>query len=171
MVKNYALFLSCALLFSCAITPKHENRAYYFQGKNEWGNMSSGFRYPIELEERIKEYLGVPYLWGGNDKNGIDCSAFVKQVYEIYGVNLPRTSILQSRFDGMDIPRHALLPGDLVFFGGNDTDSAVDSVTHVGIYMGKNKFANSTSSQGVKYSDLNEPFFFSKYLFARRLKL
>jgi cell wall-associated NlpC family hydrolase len=96
----------------------------------------------------------------------MDCSAFVKQAYAIYGIDLPRTSILQSKL-GIKVPRYALLPGDLVFFG----ETEHDSVTHVGIYMGNNKFANATTSQGVKYSDLDEPFFFSKYLFAKRLAI
>jgi cell wall-associated NlpC family hydrolase len=141
-----------------------KNETYYFQGKNEWGNMASDFRYPAELEKRIEFFLGAPYLWGGNDRNGIDCSALVKQVYEIYGIELPRTSILQSEY-GIKIPRYALLPGDLVFFGETENDS----VTHVGIYMGNNKFANATS-QKVKYSDLNEILWSSTYLFAKRLK-
>ena len=126
--------------------------------------MANDFRYPEELEKRIEEFLGVPYLWGGNTKEGMDCSAFVKQVYIIYDIDLPRTSILQSKL-GIKVPKHALLPGDLVFFG----DAGRDSVTHVGIYMGGNKFANATTSHGVKYSDLDEPYFFSKYLFAKRL--
>jgi cell wall-associated NlpC family hydrolase len=136
---------------------------HYF-GKNEWKGMAGSFRYPVELEERIEEFLGIPYLWGGNGKDGMDCSAFVKQVYTIYDIDLPRTSILQSKL-GIKIPKHALLPGDLVFFG----EIEKDSVTHVGIYMGNNRLANATSSQGIKYSDLEEPFFSSKYLFAKRI--
>jgi len=154
----------CLLLLSCAAKGKHRNTQYYFSGKNEWGSMASSFRYPVELEAGIREFLGVPYLWGGNTKEGMDCSAFVKHVYTIYGIDLPRTSILQSKL-GMEIPKHALLPGDLVFFG----DTLKDSVTHVGIYMGSNKLANATTSQGIKYSDLDEPFFFSTYLFAKRI--
>jgi len=154
----------CLLLLSCAAKGKQKDAQYYFSGKNEWKSMANSFRYPVELESRIEEFLGVPYLWGGNTKEGMDCSAFVSHVYTIYGVDLPRTSILQSEL-GIEIPKHALLPGDLVFFG--DTDR--DSVTHVGIYMGNNKFANATTSQGIKYSDLDEPFFLSKYLFARRI--
>jgi cell wall-associated NlpC family hydrolase len=154
------------LLFSCAAAPKNKPEAYYFQGKNEWGNMASGFRYPAELEKRIEEYLGVPYLWGGDGKNGIDCSAFVKAMYEVYGIELPRTSILQSE-QGIAIPPEALLPGDLVFFG----EAGKDSITHVGIYMGNSKFASSTSSQGVKYSDLSDNPWASAYLFAKRLSV
>jgi len=165
MIKIFmAGCIFCFLLLSCAVKGEHRNAEFYYSGKNEWGSMASDFRYPVELESRIEEFLGVPYLWGGDTKEGMDCSAFVKHVYIIYGIDLPRTSILQSKL-GIEIPKHALLPGDLVFFG--DTDG--DSVTHVGIYMGGNKLANATTSQGIKYSDLDEPFFFSKYLFARRI--
>jgi hypothetical protein len=165
IIFRFALWLFCLLLFSCAVKKrKHSSEEYYFSGKNEWGNMSKDFKYPEELEKRIEDFLGIPYVWGGNNSDGLDCSAFVKQVYEIYGLDLPRTSVLQGKL-GIKIPREALLPGDLVFFGDADRDS----VTHVGIYMGGNKFANATNSEGVKYSSLNEPFFFSKYLFAKRL--
>jgi len=166
MIKNpvkCVLSFFCILLLSCAVA-EQKNSVYYFHGKNEWSAMASGFRYPKELEEHIEKFLGVPYLWGGNTKEGMDCSAFVKQMYIIYGIDLPRTSILQSK-SGIRIPRQALLPGDLVFFGEADRDS----VTHVGIYMGNNKFANSTRSYGVKYSYIDEPYFFSKFLFAKRV--
>ena len=165
MAFKFALLIFCLLLFSCAAkTRKEGSEEYYFSGKNEWGNMAKDFKYPAELEKRIEEFLGIPYVWGGNNSDGLDCSAFVKQVYEIYGFDLPRTSVLQSKL-GIEIPREALLPGDLVFFGEMDNNS----VTHVGIYMGGNKFANATNSEGVKYSSLDEPYFFSKYLFAKRL--
>jgi cell wall-associated NlpC family hydrolase len=160
-MKTYFIFGFCILLLSCTKN-LHKSSTESFSGKNEWANMASSFRYPTELEKRIEEFLGIPYIFGGNTKDGMDCSAFVKQIYAIYSMDLPRTTILQSKL-GMKIPRYALLPGDLVFFG------ETDSVTHVGIYMGNNKFANATTSQGIKYSDLDEPFFFSKYLFARRL--
>jgi hypothetical protein len=162
MIRESLISLFCILLFSCAAKNLHKSPVYYFSGKNEWANMANAFRYPVEMEERIEEFLGVPYLWGGSTKEGMDCSAFVWQVYIIYGIDLPRTSVLQSKL-GIEIPRSAILPGDLVFFGEGD------SVTHVGIYMGENRIANATASQGVKYSDLDELFFFSKYLFARRL--
>jgi hypothetical protein len=162
---NCVLLFLCVVLFSCAAAPKHERETHYFQGKNEWREMASNFRYPIELEKRIEEFLGTPYLLGGDSQDGMDCSAFVQKVYAIYGVYLPRTTLLQSEL-GVTVPKHTLLPSDLMFFGETENDS----VTHVGIYMGNNKIANATSSQGVKYSDFNETFYSSKYLFAKRLR-
>jgi probable lipoprotein NlpC len=158
-------FVFFFLLLSCAVKSKQVSSEYYFSGKNEWKNMANSFRYPTELENRIEEFLGTPYLWGGNSVEGMDCSAFVKHIYTIYGIDLPRTSILQSKL-GIKIPKYALLPGDLVFFGY----AGQDSVTHVGIYMGNNKFANATTSHGIKYSDLDESSLSSKYLFAKRLE-
>lgn len=55
---------------------------------------------------------------------------------------------------------------DPVFFG-----TELDSVDHVGIYMGENQFINATTSQGVKYLSLDESFWRQKYLFAKRLDL
>jgi cell wall-associated NlpC family hydrolase len=163
MAIRILISLFCFWLFSCTKS-LNKGSAERFSGKNEWGNLAGSFRYPVELENRIEEFLGIPYLFGGEDRDGMDCSAFVKQVYAIYGINLPRSSILQSKL-GIEIPRSALLPGDLVFFG-----EEANLVSHVGIYMGGNKFANATISHGVKYSDLDEPFFFSRYLFAKRLQ-
>ncbi|MDR2580802.1 MAG: C40 family peptidase [Fibromonadaceae bacterium] len=154
------------MLLSCAAKPAKSNQATHFSGKNEWASMANTFRYPVELEKHIEGFLGIPYLWGGNTRDGLDCSAFVQQIFAIYGINLPRTSILQSRI-GMRIPKHALLPGDLVFFGVVEKDS----VTHVGIYMGNNKFANATTSHGIKYSGLDEPSWLAKYLWATRLRM
>jgi cell wall-associated NlpC family hydrolase len=166
MIRVCLVIFANFLLLSCSASFKHKNDTYYFYEKNTWKHISNDFRYPTELEEHIEEFLGIPYLLGGSGKEGMDCSAFVKQVYAIYGIDLPRTSVLQSKL-GIKVPRYALLPGDLVFFGESEHDSA----THVGIYMGNNRFANATTSQGVKYSDLDESFFFSKYLFAKRLAI
>jgi len=164
MIKSCVLLFFCLSLLFCAVV-KPKTAEEHFQGKNEWQYMASDFRYPKELEEHIEQFLGIPYLWGGDTREGMDCSAFVRQAYIIYDIDLPRTSVLQSHL-GVKVPRQALLPGDLVFFGEADKDS----VTHVGIYMGNNKFANSTSSYGVKYSDMDEPYYFSKFLFARRIR-
>ncbi|MGB9702336.1 MAG: C40 family peptidase [Candidatus Kapaibacteriota bacterium] len=101
--------------------------------------------YIIEVAEN---WIGTPYQYGGDSKKGVDCSAFVQNVYSSLGVNLPRTAQQQYNF----IPRISqdeLKPGDLIFFGKNS------SVSHVAIYIGNGKMIHASSSQGVIKQDLN----------------
>lgn len=77
-----------------------------------------------------RKYLGVPYVWGGEDENGFDCSGLVQRVFAENGISLPRVSRDQARA-GVPVAVSDLQPGDLVFFG--------DPVDHVGIYAGDGK--------------------------------
>lgn len=77
-----------------------------------------------------RKYLGVPYVWGGEDENGFDCSGLVQRVFAEHGITLPRVSRDQARA-GVPVAVADLQPGDLVFFG--------DPVDHVGIYAGDGK--------------------------------
>jgi cell wall-associated NlpC family hydrolase len=76
--------------------------------------------------------VGTPYVWGGETPGvGFDCSGLVQAAYKAAGVSLPR--VAHTQFDaGPPVPPGAPLePGDLVFFGGSDSD-----VDHVGLYVG-----------------------------------
>lgn len=92
-----------------------------------------------------KQYLGVPYRWGGTTPKGFDCSGFTSYVYRQLGVSLPRTSYSQSRA-GTSISRSNLQPGDLVYGPG-----------HVGIYVGNGSYIHAPSpGQSVKISPLSQ---------------
>lgn len=83
----------------------------------------------------MQEYLGVPYVFGGDGKSGIDCSAMSRRLYAAIGVSLPR--IAQDQYDAVrHIPEPQVQPGDLVFFTG--TYDAGAYITHVGVYAGNN---------------------------------
>ncbi|MDL2344784.1 NlpC/P60 family protein [Deinococcus sp. MIMF12] len=84
--------------------------------------------------------LGVPYVYGGTSRTGLDCSGFVLQVFSPLGVDLPRTSAAQAR-TGQAVEVADLQAGDLVFF---DTVGRGE-VTHVGIYLGGGQFVNANS--------------------------
>jgi len=110
------------------------------------------------------DFLGVKYRWGGMSvESGMDCSGFVKTVYALCGINLPRTSAEQYR-RGQPVPRSELSPGDMVFFGKNKR------VNHVGIYLGEGKFIHAPRSRKtIRISSLEEGALRKTFLGARRL--
>jgi cell wall-associated NlpC family hydrolase len=99
------------------------------------------------------QYIGTPYAFGGTDlTSGIDCSAFVRAAYDSVGIELPRTAYEQSQV-GRTVSLQNLMPGDLLFFKTSDRAP----ITHVGMYIGNNRFIHSSvSGNGVGISDLND---------------
>ena len=81
-----------------------------------------------ELIEYAKQFIGVPYVWGGMSPSGFDCSGLVKYVYGHFGINLSRTTKTQIN-EGREISRNQLQLGDLVF----------PSNGHVTLYVGNNQ--------------------------------
>ncbi len=114
------------------------------------------------IAETAERFVGIPYQWGGNNVvEGLDCSAFAKAVYYLVGINIPRTSAEQFKV-GKSVARCDLQKGDLVFFGYNDV------VSHVGIYIGDNKFVQAPKrNDKIKISDLDHPGFSKRYIGAK----
>ena len=113
----------------------------------------------------VKTFLGVPYRLGGSTLKGIDCSAFVKKIYEIFNIHLPRTAREQFRF-GKKVDKGQLEEGDLVFFRTRRGES-----THVGIYIGNNEFVHASSQcKEIKIDNLEAPYFSQRFMKGVRLK-
>jgi peptidoglycan endopeptidase LytE len=109
-------------------------------------------------------FLGAPYRWGGVSLRGLDCSAFVKKIYELFDVTLPRTAREQA-YVGTSVAREDMIEGDLVFF------NTKRSFGHVGIYIGNNEFVHASSgNRVVKIDNLNESYFNKRFVKAVRLK-
>ena len=122
-----------------------------------------------KLYAAIENWLGTPYLWGGTSKNGVDCSSLTQQIYhEVYGRELPRTSIEQFYYDteAQFKSQEYLREGDLVFFRLRHRDKVV---SHVGIYLQNGKFVGSNSPRGVEIADLNSDYWQDKYVACARL--
>lgn len=115
----------------------------------------------------IDSYLGVPYLWGGTTRAGMDCSALTRAVYrEAFGVELPRTSTQMFRLGRPVSGESGLRPGDLVFFR---LEASGPGVSHVGIYLGDGRFAHASVDRGGVIDELGSPFFGGRYAGARRV--
>lgn len=113
----------------------------------------------------VMDWLGTKYHFGGTVRTGIDCSAFTRQVYStVANLELPRTAALQSAI-GAAVKRAELRFGDLVFF--NTRGHA--RVSHVGVYLGDNLFAHSSSRYGVTISSLESTFYSKRLLGGRRI--
>lgn len=167
-IKNIFKILICLVLLSSCASKKNNfsnnaNKTSLKTKKNsldDFANVLGVTKKDLENEKLyfyIDDWLGSPHKLGGTSKTGIDCSGFVKNVYqEIYDKNLPRTSQ-----DMADITKDKKLKnlkeGDLVFFafGGKRID-------HVGIYLHNNKFVHVSTKKGVMISNLDE-IWYSKY--------
>jgi cell wall-associated NlpC family hydrolase len=109
-------------------------------------------------------YLGVPYSYGGNGKDGIDCSGFTSRVYRGGAeILLPRSTTEQFRV-GEEVERDSLLFGDLVFF--NTTGRRP---SHVGIYLEDGLFAHASVTYGVTISSLESTYYRNRFIAGRRV--
>lgn len=128
--------------------------------------VSRGVDRPAETALRTAQALvGTPYAWGGTSPAaGFDCSGFIWYLSSQVGVEMPRTS--QEMFEmGTSIPLDQLRAGDLVFF-----ETYAPGASHVGIYDGNGGFVHAQSSEtGVKVTELDNPWWSSRYLGARRV--
>ncbi len=110
--------------------------------------------------------IGVDYRFGGDTpQRGLDCSGLVRYVFShTTGIELPRTAAAQGKL-GARVSRLDLVPGDLVFF---NTRHATDS--HVGIYLGDNRFVHAPSKGSeVSIASLDDGYWKKRFTGARRL--
>lgn len=106
----------------------------------------------------IEEWYGTPYRFGGTSRNGIDCSAFTRQLFaDVYNLDLVRTSIEQFA-NAYFVPKENLKEGDLVFFKIHGK-----RISHVGVYLYDGKFVHASVSQGVVISDLADAYWTRYY--------
>ncbi len=120
----------------------------------------------LEIVAYAEEFLGTPYVYGGNGPNSFDCSGFVKYIFTHFGYSVNRTASTQLN-NGTAVTKDQLQPGDIVFFkNAGDTHAA----SHVGIYVGGETFIHASSdTREVEYSSLVTSNNAKKYIAARRI--
>lgn len=109
-----------------------------------------------EIARTAKSFLDVPYRWGGTSPaRGFDCSGFSMTVYQLNGLNMPRSSKAQWEA-GMPIDGNQLSKGDLVFFA----TSGSGEVSHVGIYLGENNIIHAPGwGKKIRIDSLEEKYY------------
>ncbi|MDB5015928.1 MAG: glycoside hydrolase [Mucilaginibacter sp.] len=107
----------------------------------------------MKLFHFVYDWIGTPYRFGGSSKNGIDCSAFTKELYsQVFNMDIERNS--RDIFSMVSpVDRDDLKEGDLVFFKIHSR-----KISHIGIYLGNNRFAHA-SSRGVAISSLDDAYY------------
>ncbi|GAB4150347.1 MAG: hypothetical protein Fur0041_23010 [Bacteroidia bacterium] len=156
------LFLPCliqAQVDSCGIGSGPVHRYYAQFGLNPDSATS-----PL-LYFNVYEWIGTRYRYAGQTKSGIDCSGFVCKMYKTtYSVSLAGGS--KDLFQYVDtVSRNEIREGDILFFKIRN-----GQISHVGIYLGNNKFAHASVHSGVVISDLDEAYYKKYFYRAGRLK-
>lgn len=120
------------------------------------------------LLERASSYLGIKYRLGGDGPTdgGFDCSGLVRKVFgDAIGLNLPRTAHEMASLGDKVGNKSDLKPGDLVFF-----KTMRRTFSHVGIYLGDNRFVHAPSAGGrVRVDDMRDSYWVKAFKGARRL--
>lgn len=113
------------------------------------------------LIEHATALKGIPYVWGGTTTNGFDCSGFIQYIYGQDGTTIPRTVTDIWNFSS---PVTSASIGDLVFF-----ETYKSGPSHLGIYIGNGDFIHAGVTHGVSTANLNDNYWKSKYLGAKRI--
>ena len=116
-----------------------------------------------ELVRTASRFIGCPYQYGGESKDGFDCSGLVMTIYRLNGLKLPRVSA--DRFEvGRRVALSQLKAGDLVFFRtGSDS-----SITHVGFYLGNGQFIHAPGKgKKVRIARMENRYFADRYAGSR----
>ncbi len=107
----------------------------------------------VKLFQFVYDWVGTPYRFGGSSKKGVDCSAFTKELYsKVFNMDIKRSS--RDIFTMVSpVKKEDLKEGDIVFFKIHSTQ-----ITHVGVYLGNNRFVQSASG-GVTISNLDDDYY------------
>jgi cell wall-associated NlpC family hydrolase len=177
---HYALIVIAALcLQACATLPQQPISQPYpltespyskpkpIPGSPAETSSSTSRTMTEEIVMRALSHLGVRYRYGGsNPKSGFDCSGFIRWVFRDASLGvLPRSSYDMARMNAPSIKPDNLVPGDLLFFKINGK-----RISHVGLYVGDNRFVHAPSRGGrVRIDELADRYWRQRYVGAKRL--
>lgn len=107
---------------------------------------------PENIIATAEQFLGSPYMWGGNSTKGVDCSGLTWMAFHMNGIELPRDTSQQVK-EGREVSLDDAVAGDLIFFGVPAEGGSRERVSHVAIYLGSGRILHA--SQVVRISSLD----------------
>lgn len=160
MHKHILVFLLCALVSSAAVhasgssdsakaEPSEHVKQFFLSKSLSVDSATTPYLY-----YQVYEWIGTKYRYAGESRQGIDCSGFVAEMYRnVYCIRLSGGS--KDIFPlTTPVEKSELKEGDILFF-----KIRKEQISHVGIYLGKNKFAHASVRSGVIISDLDEEYY------------
>ena len=117
----------------------------------------------VAIVASAKNYIGVPYVFGGTTPSGFDCSGFLQYVFKENGFIIPRLADEQYNL-GKAARTSQLVEGDLVFFS-----TYLEGASHCGFYVGDGKFLHTSSSRGVRIDSLSNEYWQPRFLGGRKI--
>ena len=129
--------------------------------------LDTGRKKPKHIIKTAEKYIGTPHCMGGTTKKCMDCSGLTSVSFSKHKISLPRNSQEQARYGRLILERNDLKRGDLVFFTKSYSTSAY--ITHVGIYLGNNRFIHASTSSGVIVTPLDNPWWSQRFVFGTRV--
>lgn len=126
------------------------------------GLQGPGLGVQTKVTQVASKYLGVPYQWGGTTTKGLDCSAFIQQVYKQLGVQIPRTTYAQVKA-GQGVTLDQIQPGDAIY-----TEPGKNGPNHVGLYIGNGMVQESPHTGDVNKIISLKDFLTGGFVAARR---
>jgi cell wall-associated NlpC family hydrolase len=117
------------------------------------------------IKQMAEQWNGRPYLWGGTSVRAMDCSGFVKTLYFMNGIILPRDALQQAHCGNLvdtETDFDDVVTGDLLFFGKKATAESAEKITHVALSFGGTEYMNEAGR--MKMNSFNpKSDIFSKY--------
>lgn len=170
-MQKYGVAAMCMavllLVHGCASAPKKDTAMSMAQLRSSYEELLSA---PEDNEKgdriisRARTMIGMPYVRGGRNPGGFDCSGLVQWAYKNEGISLPRTAREQSQVGTRITDVEEMRAGDIVAFRHPRRGY------HTGIYVGDGKFIHSPHRRDrVKISSLSDPYFRTTFLGARRV--
>ncbi|EOK4570637.1 NlpC/P60 family protein [Campylobacter upsaliensis] len=154
-MKKYIFVIFVIFLLSgCSFLPQSLNfyKPSYSQNATE-----------ERLRSASRKWQKTPYVLGGTSRRGADCSGFTQTLMREFGIMLPRTTKTQMA-SGIKVSKAKLKAGDLVFFKTGRGPNGL----HVGVYLSGNEFVHLSTKGGSKIVSLNNTYWKSRYIGARR---